>query len=101
MLRTLLSELRYRLRALFRRGELERELDEELHFHLEHEAEKLRREGLNTGESRRRARLALGGVEVAKEADRDTRGVAALDALARDVRYACLLYTSPSPRDRG
>ena len=82
------SELRYRLRALFRRGAVERDLDEELRFHLEREAEKLRREGLDTSESRRRARLALGGVEVAKEADRDARGVAALEALGRDVRYA-------------
>ena len=84
----LLSELRYRLRAVFRRSALERELDEELRFHLEREAEKLRREGVDDAEAVRRARLALGGVEVTKEADRDARGVAALEALARDARYA-------------
>jgi len=85
---TLLSELRYRLRAIFRRGSLERDLDEELRFHLEREAEKLRGEGADEAEARRRARLALGGVEVVKEADRDARGVAAVEALARDARYA-------------
>lgn len=35
MLRDLLSDLRYRLRALFRRDEVERELDDELRFHIE------------------------------------------------------------------
>ncbi len=88
MLRALLSELRYRLRAVFRRGPLERDLDEELRFHLEREAEKLRREGVGEAEAMRRARVALGGVEATKEADRDARGVAAFDALLRDVRYA-------------
>jgi putative ABC transport system permease protein len=84
----LLSELRYRLRAIFRRSALERELDDELRFHLEQEAERLRREGVGEAEAMRRARLALGGVEATKEADRDARGVAALEALARDARFA-------------
>jgi len=88
MLHTLLSEVRYRLRAIFRRDALERDLDEEVRFHLDQQAEALRRQGLSAPEAMRRARLAFGGVEVIKEADRDARGVAALDALARDVRYA-------------
>ncbi|MFI5234441.1 MAG: ADOP family duplicated permease [Gemmatimonadales bacterium] len=88
MLTTLLSELRYRLRAIFRRRALERELDDELRFHLDQEAEKLRREGVVEAEAMRHARIALGGVEVAKEAARDARGVAALEHLARDAHYA-------------
>lgn len=87
MLNQLLSELRYRFRAVFRRSALERELDAELRFHLEHEADKLRREGVPAPEAMRRARVALGGVEVTKEADRDARGVTALEHLARDARY--------------
>ena len=39
--------LRARLRALFRRGAAERELDEELRFHLEMETEKNIRLGLS------------------------------------------------------
>jgi len=88
MLRMLLSEVRYRLRAIFRRGALDHDLDEEVRFHLEQQAEALRREGLSAAEAMRRARLAFGGVEAIKEADRDGRGVAAFDALERDVRYA-------------
>jgi predicted permease len=88
MLSRLLSELRYRLRAIFRRSDLERDLDDELRFHLDQEVQKLRREGVGELEATRRARLALGGIEVTKEADRDARGVAALEHLARDARVA-------------
>ena len=40
------SELRYRLRAITHRADLERELDDELRFHVEHEAEKYIRDGV-------------------------------------------------------
>lgn len=40
MLSELWSNLRYRLRALLRRGTVEQELDEELPFHIQREAEK-------------------------------------------------------------
>lgn len=48
-----------RLRAVFRRHTVEEELDEELRFHFECEAEKLMRPGLARPEALRRARLAL------------------------------------------
>ncbi|HET7024662.1 MAG TPA: ABC transporter permease [Gemmatimonadales bacterium] len=83
----MLTDLRHRLRALFRRDALERELDDELRFHLEQETEKLRREGLSAVEAARQARIAL-GIEATKEAARDARGVAAFEHLARDARYA-------------
>src|SRR5690606_36635383 len=67
MLRALWSDLRYRCRALFRRAELERELDEELRFHLERAAEAHRRNGLPPEEATRRARLEFGGVELLLE----------------------------------
>jgi predicted permease len=82
------ADLKYRLRALFRRGAMERELAEELRFHLEREAEKYQRTGVPRDEAVRRARLAFGGVDAAKEASRDARGTALLEALIRDVRYA-------------
>ena len=37
------SDLLFRLRAVFERGGMERELDEELRFHVEREAKKLER----------------------------------------------------------
>src|SRR5215510_3613184 len=84
----MLSDLRYRLRALFRKRSVEAELDEELRFHLEHEVEKLMRAGGTRVHAVRRARLNLGGVEQTKESCRESRGVALVDAGIRDVVYA-------------
>jgi predicted permease len=88
MLHRFLSEVRYRLRALVRRGSLERELDMELRFHVEKETEKLMATGVPRDEAIRRARLAFGGVERIKDDTRDSRGLVLLDTLAQDLRYA-------------
>ena len=79
--------LRARLRALVRRTTAERELDEELRFHLEMETEKNVRAGMNPADARRRALRDFGGVEPTKEAHRDVRG-RFLDELVGDTRYA-------------
>ena len=63
MLTQLWSDLRYRLRALFRRAELERDLAAELEFHLAREAQEHERRGVPPAEARRLAHLALGGLE--------------------------------------
>ena len=84
----MLTDLLYRLRALLRRGAMERELDDELRFHLERETEKLVRSGLPRHEAARQARLAFGGVERIKDDSRDARGVALFDVLTQNVRYA-------------
>src|SRR6185436_10642744 len=49
--------------ALFRRSELNRELDEELRFHLEREVEENIRRGMSPQGARRRAMVSFGGVE--------------------------------------
>jgi predicted permease len=87
VLRDLVSDLRFRFRALFRRGDVERELADELQFHIEAETNRLVREGMPADEARRQARLVLGGVEQVKEAARDARGVDFLDNLSRDLRF--------------
>src|SRR5262249_52140804 len=84
----LFSDLRFRLRAMVRRDAVERELDEELRFHLERETEKYVRAGMSRGAATRQARLAFGGVDRAKEEARDARGVSVVDAAAQDLRYA-------------
>ena len=84
----LLSELRFRLRALFGRETMERELDAELRFHVERETEKLILEGMSREEAGRRARALFGGVERIKEEARDARGVALIEGMLQDVRYA-------------
>ena len=92
----MLDDLRYRLRAIFRRGALERELDDELRFHLEHHINAEMKNGHSREEAERRARLMFGGVDRAKEASRDARGVSPLEILSRDLRYAIrLLLKSP------
>ena len=88
LLTDVLSDLRFRWRALFRRAEVEREMDEELRFHLEREAAKLERRGLDAAEARRQARLEFGGVDRVKEEARDARGVRVLETMLRDLRYA-------------
>ena len=84
---TSISGLRARLRAIIRRGAAERELDEELRFHLEMETEKNLRLGMTAAEARRRALRDFGGVQPTKEAHRDVRG-RWLEELAADTRYA-------------
>jgi hypothetical protein len=84
----MLSDLRYRLRAIFRRGQVERELAAELQFHYEREVAKLLTRGLSEAEARRRARLAIGGVAQVKEETRDVWGVRLLESSFRDARYA-------------
>ena len=84
----MLSDLCYRLRALFRRDTVETELDQELHFHFEKEVEKYMRSGLPEEESRRRVRLAFGGDSQIKEDCREARGTGFIETTLQDVRYA-------------
>ncbi len=73
---------------LFRRKTMEERLEKELRYHLErHEAELIER-GVDPGEAKRQARLAIGGLEQVKEKCRDARGTLWVEDLAQDVRYA-------------
>jgi putative ABC transport system permease protein len=75
------------LRVLARKERVEGELDDELAFHLEMEAQRFRAAGMSPEEARRAARLAFGGVEHAKEKVRDARWVRWLENLLSDLRY--------------
>jgi predicted permease len=83
----MLSKLRTRLRALLRKSEIERELDEELRYHIEQQTEQNIRLGMNPEEARRAAQKVFGGVEQAKERSRDARGVRWIEDLWQDLRY--------------
>ncbi|MGH7475306.1 MAG: ABC transporter permease [Longimicrobiales bacterium] len=83
-----LAEVRARLASLLFRGREERELEEELRFHLEMEEEANVQRGLSRREARRLARLKLGGVERTREEFQDARGVRPLEDAVRDVRLA-------------
>jgi predicted permease len=69
------------------RGGRESDLREELQLHLERETERLQSTGLSRQDARLQALRLFGGVEQTKEACRDARGTAALDALVRDTRH--------------
>ncbi|MGH7718317.1 MAG: permease prefix domain 1-containing protein, partial [Gemmatimonadaceae bacterium] len=77
-----------KLRTLFRRRAQEREMSEEMHFHIDMEAAELERAGIPPAEARRRALASFGGVQRFKEEGREARGGAWLEDLARDVRYS-------------
>ena len=76
------------LRALTSRQAVEAELDEEMRFHIDMEADKHARRGLAHDEARRRARVAFGSVEQHKEAMREGRGVRGIERAAFDLRFA-------------
>jgi predicted permease len=88
MLHRLTSELRFRLRALLRRGDMERELDDELRFHLERDIETRVASGVPRAEAERLAWAAFGGMERIKDDARDSRGVALLEQTLQDLRHA-------------
>ncbi len=83
----MLSDILYRVRALVRRRSVERELDDELHFHLEREIEKHVASGMTRADAARRARLDFGGLDGVTEACRDARGVTFIETMLQDVRY--------------
>src|SRR5260370_837270 len=83
----MLERLKLRLRALFRKAQIERELEDELRFHLEKEIEQNLARGMSLEEARSTALRSFGGMEQVKEASRDVRGVRFLEELGQDLRY--------------
>jgi len=83
----MLSDLLHRLRNLFHRDAVERELDEEMRFHLEQQVDAYMREGLDRHQAVRRARLEFGGLEQIKDEHRDARGIGVIAHLGRDLRH--------------
>ena len=77
-----------RLRSLFRRRRVDRELDEELQYHLERKIEEYMAQGLTPRQSRQAALRAMDGLTQRKEECRDARGVNAIDNTLQDLRYS-------------
>src|SRR6266545_7517688 len=80
--------LALQLRTLFQRDRVERELEEEFQFHIEHRTELEIARGLSPEEARCAALRAMDGAEQRKEECRDMRHVNFIDDLWRDLRYA-------------
>jgi putative ABC transport system permease protein len=85
---SILSDIVERVHSLvFRRSE-ERDLAEELRFHIEMEEEYRRRTGTSHADAHRASVIALGGVERVKDDVRDARGTRWLEDGIGDVAFA-------------
>ena len=82
-----LHDLKLRIRAMVKRRQAERDLHDELAFHVDREAQKLIDAGVAPAAARARARTQFGRTAVADEC-RDQRGTAFVDNAIRDGRYA-------------
>jgi putative ABC transport system permease protein len=76
-----------RLRSIVRRADVERELDEELRYHVERQTAEYVGQGMTPDAARSAALRAFGGVDQRKEQVRDTRGTRWLEELAGDLRF--------------
>ena len=83
-----LDKIRLRLRSLLRRNTVERELEDELRFHLDQLVEENIAAGMAPDRARQSAMLAIGGMTQFQEQCRDMRRVNFFDDLIRDLRYA-------------
>ncbi|MGB9462891.1 MAG: ABC transporter permease [Candidatus Acidiferrum sp.] len=77
-----------RLKALFRRSDLDCDLEEEVAFHLDMREENNRRMGIDAEEARYAARRQFGNSTSLKERSREMWTFASLESLWEDVRYA-------------
>jgi predicted permease len=85
------ARLRDLARTVLGRDRFEREMRDEVRFHLEARAEDLARAGLPQDEAIRRARMEFGTVDAIKDDCRQSRGLRWLDELAGNLRYAVRL----------
>jgi predicted permease len=92
----MIAAIRARLRAIFRRGALDREMRDEMALHLEQTVDRLMRRGLSEADARDAARREFGNIALLQEEGRDARGVRWIESLAADGRYA-LRHFSRTP----
>src|SRR5262245_1051394 len=83
-----LARLRSFCRSVLRRAEMERDLADELQFHLERRADDLIARGMTRADAMRTARLEFGSVERYKEETRESFGLRLVDEFRSDLRYA-------------
>src|SRR5438309_11320122 len=79
------------LRSLFRKNQVDRELDEELGAYLEMEAAEKMRQGVSRKDALREVRLERGTLEITKEIVRSAGWESFLETCWRDLLYICRL----------
>jgi predicted permease len=80
--------LAFRVRGLFERKRPERELDDEVRFHLDMQIEDNLKAGMEPEEARYAALRSFGAIEPMKEQYRERRAVVVIETVAQDMRYA-------------
>ena len=86
-----------RLRSIFRRPQVEQDLDDELQYHLEQKIQQCIEQGLTSEQARYTAQRAMEGLEQRKEECREVRRVNTLEHLIQDIRYGIrMLAKTPS-----
>lgn len=83
-----LRDLNLRLRALFSPRKVERDLHDELSFHIEREVKKLVDDGVVPERARDIAHARFGSTTVIADECRDERGTALVDNTMSDLQYA-------------
>jgi hypothetical protein len=81
------------LRRSLLRGAADRDLDEEIRFHLARETERHIAGGLSRPEAERAARMALGSPALVKERTREVWVWTALEQLLQDLRFGFRILT--------
>jgi predicted permease len=85
-----------RLANVFRSERLNRDLEDEIRFHLDTRAAEFRRRGMAPAEAAREAQRRLGNEWLVRETSRDVKLLPWLDSVVRDVRYGSrILCKSP------
>ena len=76
-----------RILSFFGKQTRDADLETEVANHLDLAVEENLRRGMSPQEARRQAMLRFGGVQQAKEGQRETRGLPWLDVLLQDLRF--------------
>src|SRR5204863_2899364 len=84
---TTTREAFYRILSSFHKQQRDTDLDAELQSHIALAIEESIGHGMSPEEARRRALIRLGGIQQAKEHQREARGLPWLDILLQDLRY--------------
>jgi len=82
-----LTTISLRLKALWKRRQLEQDLDDELDFHLSMRAQRLAGEGVAPAEAQAQARRRLGNPGLLRETCRELWTFHSLETLGQDLRY--------------